>query len=182
MDYFSALRLQALAAIQKPDEAANRRYIYRWYSKTFHTPLHIVEELDPEDVYTAFYESTYEDMTDVERETEIRELLETPEEKAAKRRQKDLERAEMFEFAQYTAEEERRKEEKKRLTDLDVKQKQKFVVRETPETSLPKPKPATPMKDLKELPPNIEMKFVSDADFEALLDSPGNMIPGKGKG
>lgn len=176
IDYYSALRLHAIRAVQKPDIDSNLRYIHRWYSKTFHTPLHVVADLDPEDILTAFYETTYEDMSEEDREQEIRELLETDEEKSARLRAKDEERADAYEFAKHTAEEERRKEDQKRLKDLELKEKRKF--QQVPEAALPKPM-TTAMKDLKELPPDIEMKFTSAEDFEAELEGFGTMMPGK---
>lgn len=174
MDYDSALRLLALQAVQKPDMPAHTRYIHRWYSKTFHTPLHVVAELDPQDVFVAYYEATYEDMTEDERESAIAELLKTPEELRADKLAKDHERADIFEFAKITEAEERKKEEKK-LADLDTKQKQPFAnSRMVPEASLPKAK--SPMEKLQ---PDIEMKFVSAEDFEKELEGFGSMAPGR---
>lgn len=173
IDYFSSLRLLAIRAVQKPDADSNLRYIHRWYSKTFHTPLHIVSELDPEDVLTAFYETTYEDMEDNERNQEIAELLETDAERTKRLRAKDEARADSFEFAKFTAEEERRKEDRKRLKDLELKDSRRPFQQAVPETSLPR----TPLKDLKELPPDIEMKFTSAETFDELLED-DNMMPG----
>lgn len=177
MNYYEALRLRAIRAIQKPDEDAQLRHIHRWYSRTFHTPLHMVAELDPVDIFTAFYEQTYEDMDENEREDELERLLETPEERIQRLIAKDIERADAFEFAKFTEEEEKRKEIRK-IADLKAGQVQKFGSR-IPETGLPKELPAVALKDLKELPPDIEMKFMSESDFEAELDGPGTMIPGR---
>lgn len=174
MDYDSALRLLALQAVQKPDMAAHTRYIHRWYSKTFHTPLHLVAELDPQDVYTAYYESTFEDMTEEERQREFEELMETPEQKRAKRIAKDHELADAFEFARFTEAEEKKKAEAKKLADLNPQQKQAFSAREMPETALPRPKPT----QMEKLEPDIEMKFVSAEDFEKELEGFGTMQPG----
>lgn len=174
MDYDSALRILALKAVRDPDMAAHTRYIHRWYSKTFHTPLHLVAELDPQDVYTAYYEATFEEMSEEERERELAEILETPEEKKAKALAKDIERAEMFEFARITEEQERKKSETKKMSDLDPKQKQAFVNREMPETSLPRSKPSA----MEKLEPDIEVKFLSADDFERELEGFGSMMPG----
>jgi hypothetical protein len=167
-----------MRSVEEPDRAATIRSILRWYSKTFHTALHVVEDLPLEDVLTAYYESTYEDLEDEQRAKEIAELLETDEERVARLRRQDEERAEAFDFARFTEEEERKKEAKKRMADLNPKENQRFVKKEAPETSLPKPMKTTPLKDVKELPPDIEMKFVSDEAFEQELEGFGSMVPG----
>ena len=175
MNYYLALRLQALRAVLAPDEDANLRSIFRWYSRTFHTPLHQVEELPVEDILTAFYEQSYEDLSEEDRKAELDELLETPEERKVRMRLKDEERAEAFEFARLSAEQERRKEAKK-LADLKPESGRPLIPQKPPETSLPKN--VVPGSAMKELPPNIEMKFVSDDDFEAELNAEA-MMPRK---
>lgn len=176
MNYYMALRIRAMAAVQDPDSAATLRHIFRWYSREFHTALHIVEELPLEDILVAFYESTYEDMSEDEKQKEIAELLETPEDRRKRLRAQDEERAEAFEFARFTAAEEQKKEEQRRLADLEVKQKPGFAVREAPQSTLPAaPKP----KEGEKLQPGIEMKFVTADEFEAELDGPGTMLPTK---
>lgn len=168
MDYYRALRLLAMRAVEKPDREANLRSIYRWYSRTFHTPLPQVEDLPIEEVLMTYYESTYEDLGDEERARELESLLETPQEAQEKRRRQDSERAEAYDFAIFTAEEERRKQaaEQRKLSDLKPEEQRKFA--KAPETTLPK----IPIKDLKEIPPDIEMKFVTNEEFEAELDRP----------
>lgn len=176
MNYYLALRLQALNAVLDPDEDANLRHIFRWYSRTFHTPLQAVEEIPVDDVLQAFYEQSYEDLSEEERQTELKTLLETPEDKRLRLRAQDEEQAEAFEFARYTAEEERRKEEKKKLSDIQPEGNKAFQVRKIPEATLPKSQPMD-LKGLKELPPDIEMKFLSESEFEAEANGPGTMLP-----
>lgn len=176
MNYYLAQRLQAMKAVLAPDEEAWLRHIFRWYSRTFHTPLHQVEELPIEDVLQAFYEDRYEDMEEEERKKEIAELLETPAERQERLRAKDEERYEAYEFSRFSEEEERKKVEAKRLADLKPEgAKAMLQHREAPETTLPRSPPPTPMKELKELPPDIEMKFVTDEEFEASLE--GQSLP-----
>lgn len=177
MNHYLALRLQALRAVLVPDEEATLRHVFRWYSRTFHTPLHEVEDLPVEDVLRTFYEQSYEDLEEEARWAEVRELLETPEERKAKLRRKDEEKADAFEFSQFTAEQEQKKEEAKRIADLKPENQKRLQVREAPETTLPKA-PMTAVKDLKELPPNIEMRFLSDEEFESELDTEA-MLPAR---
>lgn len=178
MDLFAALRLKALLAVTKPDEEADLRYIFRWYSKTFHTPLHQVAELDPADVLTAFYETTFEEMTEEERAKDLYELLERPSERRLRLKAKDEERAEIYTFAKLAESQEAAKAEKKRLADLEVaKQQTTFKPVKPPETSLK-------VQDLKNLPQEIEMKFATAESFEDLLDGPstGPSTPERKKG
>lgn len=63
------------------------RRVKRFYSKTFSVPLPDVDDLDEETVLTAFYEETFERMSDEDREQFMyEELLCTPEEKAQRER------------------------------------------------------------------------------------------------
>lgn len=155
MDVYTALRLQALRAVKKPDSEAHIRHIHRWYSKNFHTPLHEVAELDPHDVLTAYYESTFEEMEPEERDRELAELLKTPEERAEEARRHDREEAELYIFSRIVEEERKRKEATKKMADV---------------------KPEPPPKEPEPLPPNIEIKFVDDDIMEELLNSPPGPI------
>lgn len=62
MDIYEAVKINALHSVLKPDEEYYMRFIFRWYSKTFHTPLHLVPDLPVIDVLTAYYEDMYEKM------------------------------------------------------------------------------------------------------------------------
>jgi len=156
-------------AVKNRDPEAWQRHVFRWYSQTFHTPLHQVVDLDLEDVLTAYFEHRYEEMDEGEREREIQDLLETPEERTRKARAKDVERAEAFTFAEQAAKDDARRAAKKKLADIKVQEEQRFKSGPVPETQLPTVKAGTALKDLKELPPDIEMKFVSADSFEEML-------------
>ncbi len=94
MDYYSAIRINALEAVLSGDSQEYIfRHILRWYSKNFYTPLHVVETIPLEDVLTAYYESKYEEMKDIELDMEKSSLLETDEEKAMRLRKEDEDKA-----------------------------------------------------------------------------------------
>lgn len=57
------------------------RTVFRWYSKTFSTPLHEVADLPLDDVLLHYWESQYEEMEADEREAVIKRLRETDEER-----------------------------------------------------------------------------------------------------
>ena len=56
MDIFEAVKLNALESVVNPDSEYYLRFMFRWYSKTFHTPLHMVPDLPLVEVLTAYYE------------------------------------------------------------------------------------------------------------------------------
>lgn len=58
-----AVQVLALKAVEDPDDSASYREVCRWYSKTFNTPLHTVEnDLDTETVLQHFYETVIKGM------------------------------------------------------------------------------------------------------------------------
>jgi hypothetical protein len=57
------------------DVDAQWRLVARWYSKTFSTPLHIVDNLPRLDIIQAFFEERYDSMDDGELHIELQELL-----------------------------------------------------------------------------------------------------------
>jgi hypothetical protein len=66
MDIYEAVKINALHSVIKPDEEYYMRFIFRWYSKTFHTPLHLVPDLPVIDVLTSYYEDMYEKMEEAD--------------------------------------------------------------------------------------------------------------------
>ena len=92
------LKVLAMHAVVESPLDYNLRYIFRWYSQTFNTPLTEVEELPLEDVLQHYWESQYEELEDEAQAEEITRLL-MPEEKLKRlRREEDAEDAEAFEF------------------------------------------------------------------------------------
>jgi len=90
--YWDAIRLLALREVTRsePTGAYGWRKIARYYSEKWHTPLHVVEKLDPEKVLQAFWEDYYERLEPDDREEEARLLTFTADEARAHLRQKDL--------------------------------------------------------------------------------------------
>lgn len=77
MDLYKDIQIMALAdVINETDEFVMRR-IMSWYSQTYHTPLHVVETLPFVEVLRWYYEDTFNDLGEFEREEKIRELTET---------------------------------------------------------------------------------------------------------
>jgi hypothetical protein len=72
VDLYEAYQLLAARAILLPDREAWYRHVCRWYSKTFHTPLHEVQDLPTEFVLQNYYEGAIEEM-DAEHRAEFLE-------------------------------------------------------------------------------------------------------------
>ena len=73
---YKNLQLSALEAVLTNSFAHFERKVRRWFSKTFHTPLHTVDKLSWDYVLTHYYESIFENMSHNEAlEIAMREYL-----------------------------------------------------------------------------------------------------------
>jgi hypothetical protein len=169
MDLYQALRLQALRAVMCPDKEYFIRRTLRWYSKTFHTPLHEVEDIPLEVVLQAFYEEHFEAMSQEDREAERQDLLVTKEQRYKQILAEEAEEAELFEIGKILAAE----EEKKRKEASTKKTEQIAEIQHKTGPILPMPMPETdlPSGIPTVLPEGISMSFADDADFD--IDSDG---------
>lgn len=76
MDWLRFLRLIALRnVVVGRDQSAHWRKVARWYSKTFATPLHVVDELPEFDVWQAYLEDRADGLDDAEIHKEIEDVL-----------------------------------------------------------------------------------------------------------
>ncbi len=107
-------QILAFAAVQRGDNAFLIRHIFRWYSKTFSTPLHMVDDLPFEEVLQAYYESEFEGMSEEDRLEVAERLLQTDEDRLRASREKDAAEADDFDAEQQMAAHERRKKNKKK--------------------------------------------------------------------
>ncbi len=178
-----------MAAVKKPDSEYNRRFIHRWYSRTFHTPLHDVMGLDPEDVLVAYFESNYEEMLEKENgeelwETELDFLLETTEDLIRKDRDWQATEVDSVRYQKLVAAQEAAKkareaaEGKKPETPKYAGLIPSAPKHRVPESTLPKPK-SIPPED------HVSVEFVDNVTMEQILDAPSvgprNPPPRRGK-
>lgn len=182
MNIYDAIRIKALRDVVKgnsPDYAL--RKVFRWYSKTFATPLTQVEDLPVEFVLQAYWESMYEDMEDPKLEAERVELTKTEAERKAEDRAWDEQQAEEVAFTQMVA-------QTKKIEDLKPEGIKALVP--TPEEKPPTPveqathgveKLNEVLNNIKELPPDVRMTFVTDEDMSALLEEDSIPVPVKPK-
>lgn len=80
-NYIDNIKKIALLSVLEPDDEAFIRYLYRWFSKSFHTPLPQVEDLPLDYILQHYYETIYEELGPDEKHNLIIYLLETPEER-----------------------------------------------------------------------------------------------------
>jgi hypothetical protein len=149
---YEALRIIALRGAYKPDSESNLRYVMRWYSKTFHTPLHEVYDLPLEDIWMAFFEERYHDMEREDLEEEVRKALESP--AAAREREmgEEVEKASELSFQKMSA-----------MSNLAKKVNAIADKLKAPDT-LPETAPPPVIEE------NIQMEFVDDTEMEKLMD------------
>jgi hypothetical protein len=86
MEYIDSVKVRALASVMEPNHDDALRDIFEWYSRTFHTPLHEVDTLPLDEVLIAYYRFIYREMEPEERHNLAIWLLETPEERAERKR------------------------------------------------------------------------------------------------
>ncbi len=111
MDLFTALRLLALRDVLafkknsknskiKEDAEYSVRHIFRWYSKTFYTPLDHVARLPLQDVMRAFWEEKYEALDEDELEEVRVQALKTDEQISQEAYEADLADVDASEIAE----------------------------------------------------------------------------------
>jgi hypothetical protein len=88
LDY---IKVSSLASIKNPDTDYFVRFVMRWYSKTFHTPLHQVDDLPLDHVFQAYYEEMYEKMDEKDLKQEVFKNSMSPEEWAEQLRKEEEE-------------------------------------------------------------------------------------------
>ena len=163
IDYFKALRVLAAQAVKDRDEVYVERFMMRWYSKTFFTPMSQVYKIPFDDVVQTFFEEYYEKLEEDELDKEILELIETDEERQERLR---LEAADELAAQQLIKASEIQNQSLAQTQASDpkhVKPPQKPMAGTDrqgallPETGVP-------------LPPDIEMEFVLEEDFEKLIN------------
>lgn len=160
INYFLALRTIALRDVLMASGEYHLRSVFRWYSRTFHTPLHEVGDLPQEDVLRAYYEEHYEAMAPEDREDERAFLLESEE---ARRKRLCKEEAAAVDDAEY-----------ERRVMAEVEASKKMEVKKGPEQPLIAKIKEAPevLKVGTKIPPNISMVFASEDEWDEKLEAP----------
>jgi hypothetical protein len=81
VDRMKNIQLQAMKAVVTPDDEALYRYVCRWFSSKFATPLMDVYDMPIDFVLQHYFEDMYENMSKEDRYTRTIELIESPAER-----------------------------------------------------------------------------------------------------
>lgn len=162
------LQVIAFHEVVADTNGARLRQLYRWYSKTFFTPLHEVADLPLPFILQAFWEERYSHMDKDELEEERQRLLETDEERLARELKKEADEA-GTENLMASLEAELKNGGKppsvsKKLEDVKPPEPVK-TRRKIPEVNLPTPEQTPPM-----LPEAVKIQFAPTDFFDELAD------------
>ncbi len=163
-DYYKSLQILAAQAVKKGTPDYFERYMLRWFSKTFHTPLYLVKEMELEEVLQAFYEEHYAALDDEKLSQELRELLETAEERSARIKAEEDEELMVQKMVEQADKQNKKLEQVVQPDSKPAFPNQMAVPKDTelPELS-------QNLKDL--IKPDVEMKFVDENDLNRLIES-----------
>lgn len=165
MNFLKAVKTRAMRDVFYKDDPQKKgqvdpdywiRSVLRWYSKTFFTPLHVVHDLPLADVMQAYYEETFESMSEEELDAARHSLVETAEERAARLDTEARQGTEDDAFLEQKYMEEMERQERGRLKKAGKVD------------GLPTEEPQPLVAQLIE-PAEIDLKFVEHDDFEAEL-------------
>ena len=161
-----ALQVKALGSVLKPDYDYLLRKVYRWFSRTYATPLDQAYEIPIEEVLQAWFEERYEGMDEADREEEKVLLFETDRERAVRQNEEDRRKAEDEDallIVQASVLKQEEKEAKKKGEIAPTVPGAQIV-------SIPKQSLLN-----KPLPPDIKMTFLDPEEFESSLEGLGDM-------
>lgn len=168
-----ALRDVWLRYLDKADDADyNRRKMFRFYSRTFATPLHIVETLPMTDVIRAYWEQNYESLSEEDLENAVRQASMTDEELKKIGTKEDMGELEFDAIAAAVASGAFGNLATSGAAPVAPKPRKPGAT--TPSLKEAEIAPAIDIKDLEKLPQGISIKFSDDdADFDMEGDGLG---------
>ena len=159
--YFSCSDLEGV------DPGYELRRVFRWYSRTFATPLHEVQNLPVEDVLRAYFEQKFEEMEDEKLEQLVREVAISPERMREIEREEDRRAVEDLEFEGDAKEESERVGVEKVV--MPVRNALEGLLSQVRsqgrEAVLFQDRPSAPKVE-----PGIKMTFVSEEEMEKDLE------------
>ena len=163
MSFLSSIEAQALVSALEEDSDFEVRRILRWYSKTFHTPLHEVEDLPSGEVFRAYFEDSIADMHREQLLEQARLLLETPEDRLARlAAEAEGTSADQEFMASWTA---------KLQADLLKEQAKKRGVGTKIIAKVPEDRKLLKPEDAQAVPPDIKMSFDEDGGLRDPTDT-----------
>ncbi len=163
MNIYEALKKLALKAVIAPDEAYEMRRIFRWYSRTFHTPLEEVEEIPIQKVLVHYFESEFENANEEQIEKFIRDMCESKEDKYKREMEEERLVVEDWLFLK-SVEKTTKKPTNKENKLEDVVKATDRVTKAITSILKPRDKDATLPDDDTSLPPDVSISFSDDLD------------------
>lgn len=165
-----------MRSVIKPTQQDLIDRIYRWYSRTYHTPLEDAYDLSQEELMRIYFEDKYLEMRDQELEQEKAELLESQEERARRIKEEEIAAYEADEFARMVAQDEENKikaeasnsNHDKNSTIAPSPPKNENMLGMLKESELSS-------SSLGQIPPNITMTFVEEEELQKELEGFGTM-------
>jgi len=161
MDLAEQIKLIAFSEIRNETSESRLRHVYRWYSKTFATPLHLVPSLPFVDILTAFFEEQFENMSTEEMEDERKILIETEGQRLARIVEAESNRNSDSDFHKAIEEQAKKLETTTLPKQETIRPVASLKIKELPEAKLPDPEP---------IPPDVTVKFVDDKFFDDLME------------
>lgn len=158
--YLDSIRIRALSSVVDPDWDSFLQGVFEWYSITYHTPLYEVMDLPVDYVLYTYYRGVYRQMEKDERHNEAIWLLETPEERAARKEEDKRSEDEFMKQAMAHNNNAKSPKLSSKVEEVLKKMKQKKPA-PAPEVSLPSGPPTE----------EITIKYMSEEEFEAELDN-----------
>lgn len=143
------------------------RLLYRWYSKTFATPLHLVPSLPLTEVLVAFWETKYEEMNDIELEDERKKVVETEDERRARLEAEDAHEVETDAFV-LAIEEQAKAAAAKKVADVKVPEQP--AIRASNKVLEPQLPGLDDLKKIGPLPESVSIKFTDTSAFDDLVE------------
>ena len=177
MNHYEAIKAKAMLAILKPDMDYHLRKIYRWYSKTFATPLNDCYDLPIEFILQEYFEEYFEGLEEEDREFAIEELLETEDQRKARVSHEDSDKAAENDLLEMSKKQNAAKlEDKVKKVQGVAKPGPKPITNKLPEQierlgNTLKQVADKIKEDMQTDPPDIDMKFEDDDSFERLLNA-----------
>lgn len=179
MDLYRAIRLLAMRSAIKPSQADLVDRIYRWYSRTYFTPLEQAYEIPQEEVLRIYFEDRYLEMRESELEQEKADLLETEEDRQARILKEEEEAYEADQFAQMVAKEEQERASSQAApTELKSVHTQGSPFAPAPpknEALLGSTNKEAELPAIAAIPPNITMTFIDEEELQKEIEGFGSM-------
>lgn len=169
MSIAEEVRILALHGVLTDTDDYRYRYVQRWYSKTFHTPLRLVQDIPISEILLHFWECKYEGMDTEDLEEERVLVTEAPEVRKARIHREQEEKLANETFIREL--EELSKKNPKKIEDMNLTEP------EAVRTKMSLPEPEIGSKKIEIVPPDVKISF-NQGFFDELMESDTSGVPG----